>query len=115
MEKMKGWIIMSIFSIAAAVFTGCGKKESWNGDENDAHDSQVSYAFEQEITSQSLPEGTRLKRLFITHQGMRGGSYKTTAWSDANYNYTKTDHFRLFRSGSIGFANIPLGWLKKGR
>ena len=83
MEKMKGWIIMSFFSIAAAVFTGCGKKESWNGDENDAHDSQVSYAFEQEITSQSLPEGTRLKHLFITHQGMRGGSYYILKTTDA--------------------------------
>ena len=61
----------------------CGKKESWNGDENDAHDSQVSYAFEQEITSQSLPEGTRLKHLFITHQGMRGGSYYILKTTDA--------------------------------
>ena len=33
---------------------------------------------------------------------------KVTAWSDANYNYTKTDYFRLFRSGSVGFANIPV-------
>ena len=31
---------------------------------------------------------------------------RVTAWSDANYNYTKTDYFKLFRSGSIGFANI---------
>lgn len=29
-------------------------------------------------------------------------------WSDANYNYTKTNHFKLIRSGSIGFANVPV-------
>ncbi len=43
-------------------------------------------------------------------------SYKATrmsVWSDANYNYTKTDHYRLFRSGSIGFANIPVDGSKK--
>ena len=38
---------------------------------------------------------------------------KVTAWSDANYNYTKTDYFKLFRSGSIGFANIPVDGSKK--
>ncbi len=29
-------------------------------------------------------------------------------WSDSDYDYTQTDHFRLLRSGSIGFANIPV-------
>lgn len=33
---------------------------------------------------------------------------KTISWSDANYNYTKTDHYRLYRNGSVGFANIPV-------
>lgn len=28
-------------------------------------------------------------------------------WSDSDYNYTKTDFYKLIRSGSIGFANIP--------
>lgn len=32
---------------------------------------------------------------------------RTTAWSDTNYNYTKTDHYRLIRKGSVGFENIP--------
>ena len=36
-----------------------------------------------------------------------------TSWSDSNYNYTKTDHYRLFRSGSVGFANIPVDGSKK--
>lgn len=36
-----------------------------------------------------------------------------THWSDTNYNYTKTDHFKLLRSGSIGFANIPVDGSKK--
>ncbi len=35
------------------------------------------------------------------------------AWSDSNYNYTKTDYYKLFRSGSIGFANIPIDGSKK--
>jgi len=38
---------------------------------------------------------------------------RTSTWSDANYNYTKTDNFRLFRSGSIGFANIPVDGSQK--
>lgn len=38
---------------------------------------------------------------------------KVTSWSDANYNYTKTDYFKLFRSGSLGFANIPVDGSKK--
>lgn len=38
---------------------------------------------------------------------------RVTAWSDSNYNYTKTDYYRLFRSGSVGFANIPVDGSKK--
>lgn len=29
-------------------------------------------------------------------------------WSDSNYNYTRTDFYRLLRSGDIDFANIPV-------
>jgi len=38
---------------------------------------------------------------------------RITVWSDANYNYTKTDYYKLFRSGSVGFANIPVDGSKK--
>lgn len=38
---------------------------------------------------------------------------RVTFWSDANYNYTKTDYYKLFRSGSIGFENIPVDGSKK--
>ena len=38
---------------------------------------------------------------------------RVTAWSDSNYNYTKTDYFKLYRSGSVGFANIPVDASKK--
>ena len=38
---------------------------------------------------------------------------RVTAWSDSNYNYTKTDYYKLFRSGSVGFANIPVDGSKK--
>lgn len=32
---------------------------------------------------------------------------RTTLWSDTNYDYTKTDFYRLIRKGSVGFENIP--------
>ena len=38
---------------------------------------------------------------------------RVSAWSDANYNYTKTDHYKLFRMGAVGFANIPVDGSKK--
>ena len=37
--------------------------------------------------------------------------YKATRvhhWSDANYNYTRTSYFRLFRAGNIRFENVPV-------
>lgn len=39
------------------------------------------------------------------------GSYKATRvrhWSDANYNYTKTDHFHLERAAQAEFVKIPM-------
>ena len=33
---------------------------------------------------------------------------KVTCWSDSRYNYTKTSHFRLFRSGSLSFERVPV-------
>lgn len=39
------------------------------------------------------------------------GSYKATRihrWSDSRYNYTRTEHFLLSRSGSAGFTGIPM-------
>ena len=38
---------------------------------------------------------------------------RVTRWSDSNYNYTKTDYYKLFRAGSVGFANIPVDGSKK--
>lgn len=38
---------------------------------------------------------------------------RINVWSDSEYNYTKTDHYRLYRKGSIGFANIPVDGSKK--
>lgn len=29
-------------------------------------------------------------------------------WSDANYNYTRTSHYSLLRSGSLGFNDVPV-------
>lgn len=44
----------------------------------------------------------------ITYRGNR-----VHTWSDANYNYVKTDHYKLFRSGNVSFANIPVDGSKK--
>lgn len=41
------------------------------------------------------------------------GAKRLSHWSDANYNYTKTDYYKLLRSGSIAFANIPVDGSKK--
>ena len=38
---------------------------------------------------------------------------RTSHWSDSDYDYVKTDHFKLYRSGSVGFANIPVDGSKK--
>lgn len=33
---------------------------------------------------------------------------KVRSWSDSNYNYTETRHYNVYRSGNIGFADIPV-------
>ncbi len=38
---------------------------------------------------------------------------KISHWSDSNYNYTRTEHYRLIRAGAIGFQNIPVDGSKK--
>ncbi len=38
---------------------------------------------------------------------------RVTTWSDTNYNYTKTDYFKLLRAGSLGFENIPVDGSQK--
>ncbi len=38
---------------------------------------------------------------------------RISKWSDSRYDYTKTDFFKLVRSGSVGFANIPVDGSKK--
>jgi len=38
---------------------------------------------------------------------------KTTAWSDSNYNYAKTDHYSIVRDGSMTFEKIPVDGSEK--
>ncbi len=38
---------------------------------------------------------------------------RVSAWSDANFNYTKEDFYKIYRSGNIGFENIPVDASKK--
>lgn len=35
-------------------------------------------------------------------------AHKTSMWSDSDYDYVKTDHYKLYRNGSLGFANVPV-------
>ncbi|MCR5484504.1 MAG: hypothetical protein K6F09_02805 [Clostridiales bacterium] len=38
---------------------------------------------------------------------------RVRTWSDSKYNYTETSHYDIYRSGSIGFADIPVDGSKK--
>jgi len=38
---------------------------------------------------------------------------KTKVWSDANYNYSKTDHFSVVRDGSLMFEKVPVDGSEK--
>lgn len=77
-KKWSGWIVvMSILSLLIASLTGCGNRENQGTDPSE----EVRSAIETEVTPMPLPDGTRLKHFYITHQGMRGGTYyilKTT-------------------------------------
>ncbi len=33
---------------------------------------------------------------------------RTRSWSDRTYRYTETQHYRLIRAGSVGFAHVPV-------
>ncbi len=77
-RQWRGWIIvMSILSLLIASLTGCGDRENQGADSG----NEVLSAIETEVAPMPLPDGARLKHLYITHQGMRGGAYyilKTT-------------------------------------
>ncbi|MCL2244841.1 MAG: hypothetical protein FWC03_10315 [Treponema sp.] len=38
---------------------------------------------------------------------------KTKTWSDANYNYTKTDHYSIIRDGNLAFEKVPVDGSEK--
>jgi|GEM_PF-7028445 len=73
MMKSKNWrgliVCMGIFSILLAGLSACRDKISPVPAVNE------KLRIETKITSTPLPDGVRLKNLFMTHQGMRGGSY----------------------------------------
>ena len=79
-KKWRGWImVMSILSLLIASLTGCGDRENQGADS----DNEVLSAIETEVTPMPLPDGARLKHLYITHQGMRGGAYYILKATDA--------------------------------
>jgi len=38
---------------------------------------------------------------------------KVSTWSDSKYQYTKTDHYHVFRKGNMSFVNIPVDGASK--
>ena len=40
--------------------------------------------------------------------GMWFDATRNRYWSDANYNYVETSYYKLFRSGSVNFADVPV-------
>ena len=39
---------------------------------------------------------------------VRYNATRVRHWSDSNYNYTETSHYRVIRAGGIGFQNVPV-------
>ena len=39
---------------------------------------------------------------------VRYNATRVRHWSDSNYNYTETSHFKIIRAGGIGFENVPV-------
>lgn len=39
---------------------------------------------------------------------VRYNATRVRHWSDSNYNYTETSHFKIIRAGEIGFENVPV-------
>ena len=44
---------------------------------------------------------------------VRYRAIRTTGWSDANYSYTRTDHYSVVRDGNIDFEKIPVDGSEK--
>lgn len=42
-----------------------------------------------------------------THASMRFKATRIQAWSDANYNYTKTSHYMVTREGDVAYRRVP--------
>lgn len=72
-------IMMFILSMLMATLTGCGNSENQNGKPVD----NIISTIETKVTSIPFSEGTGLKHLYMTHQGMRGGAYYILKTTDA--------------------------------
>lgn len=110
-----GVVIVGVFSAIAAMLTGCGKQPD-NGVLPPASQPRPF----GEVTSVPLPEDAELTGLFITHQGMRGGSYYILQTTDAgtymkisnrdpgDYEMTKDEDVAALPANAkyLGFADI---------
>ena len=79
-KKRRVWVISMIgLSMLMAALIGYRNSEH----QNSKPDGNSTNTIETKITPISIPEGTRLKHLYITHQGMRGGAYYILKTTDA--------------------------------
>lgn len=69
---------MSVLSVLFTLLTGCGKSIDKNENQTEAPDTM-----EERIIPTPFPEGTQLRHFYITHQGMRAGSYYIMKTTDA--------------------------------
>ena len=44
---------------------------------------------------------------------MNFNATRVRTWSDRNFHYTETRHYRLMRSGTVGFSNVPVDGSRK--
>lgn len=89
-RKWRGWVIvMSILSLLIASLIGCGDRGNQGADP----DGESLSTIETEVSPTPFPDGARLKHLYITHQGMRGGSYYILKTTDVG-TYMKISNLR---------------------
>lgn len=56
-------------------------------------------------------KGVYVPHWLFTCDAIANGNFKATKvrqWSDNNYNYKETSYYDVFRSGNIGFDNVPV-------
>ena len=88
-------------------------------DKNTAKEALKKHISTKKFVPKAFLSGNRLeeiKGVYVPHwlftcDAVGNANYKAKKikkWSDANYDYTETSYFDIYRSGSISFDNIPV-------